>query len=367
MKTLHTSNLDDVIKYLKDYNVPDSEKVKAILYRLSTEFTNIEEDKENIDIIKYLINNTSIGNIDKPIKLTHTNIYKHTLLHILCDKCDTDKLSGEWPYEIAELLIKKGAQLNFNDTISPLSLVKNVKLAKLLLKNGANLNIIYDDKVPIMYMSKVEMIKLYVDNGADVSFITSDILINFIDNQEEMTKLLYYCISINKIKEILTTSTYVHYIFYTSDQVLLKILIENYNYLNVRDTRGNTPLNFLCSFRARVIRNDVNETILFLIENGTNIIKIGDLINTKNNEGEIPLATRDLDIFRVLINCPDIDLFARYERTTYYNHLEEMYHNYLNNHSHGYAEKYIENCAKKWEILNEVIPSKSKSSKKLGI
>ena len=114
------------------------------------------EDK-NIDLIKELINNSSNANIVQP--------YGTPLKKAISFENE----------ELIKLLLKKGANPNFNDgeaLKTALLHKENFKLSKLLIDNGADINI-KNKRGSLLYesilLNKPEIAKYLLDRGAEVN------------------------------------------------------------------------------------------------------------------------------------------------------------------------------------------------------
>ncbi len=109
-------------------------------------------------------------------------------------------------------------ETNFSDTpLLALAIIySDIDIVKLLIENGANVNIVVEDKPLLAFtlMSDIEIIKLLIENGADV---------NVLDNNKPL---------------VLQALMF-------GNNEFVKLLIENGANLDHEDFLGNSPLNLL--------------------------------------------------------------------------------------------------------------------------
>ena len=165
--------------------------------------------------------------------------------------------AGEGQYEIAELLIQKGASLdaqnNFNST--PLDYAiesKKIEVAELLVRKGANTSKFgFYGKTPLHYAAEeglYDLVSFLLKNGVPVD-----------------------------IKDKAGNQP----LFYASNIMIADLLIRNGADVNARNNYGSTPLHdFLSSISFEI--NGKTDLIEFLIEKGANV-------NLKNYQGQTPL------------------------------------------------------------------------------
>jgi ankyrin repeat protein len=143
--------------YGVDIDIQDDDGFTALMYAC---------DKNNIEIVKLLIENGSAINIQ--------NNDGFTALMYACEK---DNI------EIVKLLIENDADINIqnNDGITALMIVckkDNFEIAKLLIKNGADLNIQDGDGDTALmvacYKDNIEISKLLIENDADINIRNYD-------------------------------------------------------------------------------------------------------------------------------------------------------------------------------------------------
>jgi len=220
----------------------------------------------------------------------------------LFDAVEADSL--EWVQE----LIEKGAFVNAEQsTITPLFLVNDVEIAKLLIENGADVNTKdYYGQTPLFHAEDVEIAKLLIENGADVN----------VEDNFGITLLHYSIYSISGL-----------------DVDLAELLIKNGCDINIFNKEDNK----INEFFAAVICGDIEKTEN-LIKQGIDVnvrvrshgitplcyaknveiakllIENGADVNAKNNVGETPLfKTQSVEIAKLFIeNGADVNAKSNY-------------------------------------------------------
>lgn len=194
-----------------------------------------------------------------------------------------------------ELLLKKGANVEGlvigSMSVVPLRLAKDVKIAKLLIENGANVN--SDDGrgyQAIHSPYNAEIAKLLIENGANVNAGTDNGFTPlFYINNVEIAKILIEN-GANVRQKNPFGDTPLHFV---EDTEVIRLLIDKGADINAKDDDGDTPLHYSSSAQKTKL----------LIESGAQI-------DTKNSRGNTPLhSAKNVEIAKLLIeNGADINM-----------------------------------------------------------
>ncbi|MBD3842505.1 MAG: ankyrin repeat domain-containing protein [Campylobacterales bacterium] len=214
----------------------------------------------NLPLIKLLI--------EYGLDVNWGNINFGTLLELCSIQISNDTRF----YDMAKFLIDKGADVNIG---SPLMASLNNKrgdindqIAKLLIKNGADVNytdhkgksILIDTCGYKMYGNRYELIQLFIDNGANI---------NYKDNNGN-TALMMLEISLSdedKMMKVYEDGT--AELDYKADVVLssekiMKLLIDNGADINAKNNMGMTPL-------MKYSMENNHRLVKILLENGADV------------------------------------------------------------------------------------------------
>lgn len=194
-------------------------------------------------------------------------------------------LNSKYLYEIVELLIQNGADINIQscNRDSALLLCNDIEIMKLLIQNGADVNIRGEcGKTKLMrviqenYNFEVTKSKmdLLLDNGAKIDLFDdfNNNIIGYIFrlNNDVILKFIEYFKKRNNIniKEYINNDceTLLHKACRYSNPNFIKILIDNGLDVNHKSKTGITPIMSACMNE----KNDI-EIIKLLFDNGANI------------------------------------------------------------------------------------------------
>lgn len=224
---------------IKDNNIYTltNNKNETILYLIN---------KYNNNIFKYLLNKVDgidIGFNAGNIPLLIYNIKQSTKYH-------------DDYYKNIELLIKKGADINYPINLPPLcySLYEQkTYLLDLLIKNGANVNIVDQNELtPLLIASEnkdYETVKQLILHGANVNYINvlndENIMKSAILDKQNNTvdMLINNGFNLNNLDKDLNTVLHLAIINDLSYEIIFKLLY--YCNINKQNLNGETPLHLL--------------------------------------------------------------------------------------------------------------------------
>lgn len=249
---------------------------------------------------RYIDMNTNIESIEYPT--LHDNIDQYKPLHLAAL---SDNL------EIAELLIKNGANINSYDRWerTPLDIAathKSVRVARLLIKNGANIDIAISDALHrAAYQGCMELVELLIESGADVNARNGNdatpLFMVSRYNCEDIARLLIVKGAHVNIENC-WGQTPLHIAAEYDSAVIVTILIESRANIEAKDNNGSTPLH--------VVPNVQGDVAAILLQYGANV-------NVLDNVGISPLIRTVLSLCKesmtikgkltILANAPNID------------------------------------------------------------
>ncbi|OUM57647.1 hypothetical protein PIROE2DRAFT_48551 [Piromyces sp. E2] len=159
---------------------------------------------------------------------------------------------------MTEKLLKKGADVNYLDSYGNSPLIYAVQnrllpMVKLLVRYGANPNYINKGKTVLMYaieLGEVKITKYLIEHHASVSFRDKYDYYDMIEaiDENRKTEMFDYLIRSNIN---FFPSHIIRDIIHDERLYLLKILISNHVDVNMKDSKGNTPLVYAIKNRSQ--------------------------------------------------------------------------------------------------------------------
>jgi len=173
--------------------------------------------------------------------------------------------------EMIEKLLIKGANVNFIDNYKNSPLIyavqnRQLPIIKLLVKYGANVNYINKGKSLLMYaieLGEVKITKYLIDHHANVYFKDKFDYYDMIEaiDENRKTEMFEY---LTRSNVNIFPSHIIKDIIHDERFYLLKILISNHVNINMKDSKGNTPLVYAIKKRSQ-------QMVDYLIDCGADI------------------------------------------------------------------------------------------------
>lgn len=300
----------DRLDKLKDINVKAKISKYGMIEIGTLQMAILAE--RNIKIIEYLLDKGASPNLTDGIGMQHP-------LVLAFDAYENGSVQN---LDVAKLLIKKGANVNFEegDDMSKKPIIlkysNNLNIVKTLIDAGANINAKNDYGATALYKSRnIKVIKYLEKNGAkiDVKGVSNQTplfhkknkeIIDFflergiaIDAKDDDGKTALYraCHTSYGYEDILKYliekgaevnsrandgTTPLHNASHSGDQNAIKVLIMHKAKVNVRDIDGKTPLHYATNEKWPANKRNI-EAVKVLLE-------LGAKANLKDKSGKTP-------------------------------------------------------------------------------
>lgn len=240
--TEYQKAIPKLVKYYKDKFGYDEGSAIYFAVRAANEYLNYSVGNYNVDI-KFSELEEMMSDPSLTIEDLKGYIYSHEISQLELNNALNIAILENKDVEFLDVLIKRGANINSGDESALFFALKNIKLAKFLISQGADVN--YKNsfgKTPIFYaveFKNMDLIKFLIEHGADLNA-------KYISNNEKMA---FAATSYEPFYQNLcalnhTSKTLLMHAAQNSNLEIVELLIENRAKIDSLDDLGNNALDY---------------------------------------------------------------------------------------------------------------------------